>query len=134
MNNLDELDSKIVELKKTRDELIESLNKNDDEKEIEEKLDEHNEKKHGEDKDEDSAMKAEDGATAGTKYAEGKIKSWYGEKSTASDKPRQDKWSQNKVKDLSAEKVKLKQEAKDIKKGCNELIKFDNNQQWSLND
>ena len=107
----------------------------DDEKEdkklIEKEIDEHNEKKHGEAKDEDSAMKTElvkfdDNGQWSLEKAQGgvdpkdtfkvhgkgqfKAKSGMGTESKGTGKERTDDWSQGKLKELKAEKKKLQEE------------------------
>lgn len=84
-----------------------------DKKLIEEKLDEHNEKKHGEAKDEDSAFKAED-SNFGLTASNGSLKP----KSTGKQPP----------------KGSMHGEVKEIKmkKGEDNLVKFHPNGQWSL--
>lgn len=143
INNDGKVDSTDSYLKNRRKKISENMDKkeHEDEKEdkkmIEEKLDEHNEKKHGEPKDEDSAFKSEvikydangqwslgkaDDLDSEFKvHGKGKIKAQEGMKmGSGASSERKDEWSQGKLKELKAEKQKLQEEAKSINKTARE--------------
>jgi len=102
----------------------------EDEKEdkemIEEKLDEHNEDKHGEAKDEDSAKKSDVPKEITDQTTSEIIEDYQKPKG-----PLEEKTKKPKGTDQSNDSGESYKEL-DFKKGCKEMIKFEKNGQWSI--